>query len=57
MPTSEWYEQANGMPINEGISMNFEIVGYDSKYFLRNIGTIGVMFAIYPVLMLAAYLL
>ena len=57
LPTSEWYDQANGMPYNVGISMNFEFVGYDSKYFLRNIGTIGLIFVIYPIFMLAACLL
>lgn len=31
------------------------MAGYDTYYFLRNIGTTGVIFVLYPVFMLVAY--
>ena len=55
IPTDEFYDKYLNLPLSEPINQNFKALGYDSRYFIRNIGSIGIYFLLYPCVQILSF--
>ena len=49
IPTDNFFDTETELPVKP-MTEAFKSVGYESKYFVRNLGSIAIYFAIYPIL-------
>ena len=49
IPTDNFFDTETELPVKP-MTEAFKSVGYESKYFIRNLGSIAIYFAIYPIL-------
>ena len=50
IPTDDFFDTLTELPV-EPLTEAFQSVGYESKYFIRNLGSIAIYFAVYPILL------
>ena len=52
VPTDDFYDKYLELPAPVAMTESFQSLGYESKYFLRNAGSISLYFAVYPISLL-----
>lgn len=55
IPTEQIYDELVGVDFGEAITANFETVGLESSYIINNLGSLGLVIMLYPLLYLLYY--
>ena len=57
IPTDDLYASMFKLPESEPINQNFEIIGYESIYFVMNLGSLFIFMSMIPIAAIIALIL